>query len=120
MQCERGNGWPVSELLDVSPAIGEARRIHTKEVVREQATIRGSIAVRESLPHLGLEPDEVREEKRAHRAILAIRDSFSSRGPLSPSRRQQAALRLVSYAAQLHAPTGGAPRVQAGYVLIVS
>ena len=61
MQCERPNGWPVSELLDVSLTIGEARWIHTEEVVGEHPSIRISIAIGESPPHLRLEPNEVLE-----------------------------------------------------------
>jgi len=61
MQRERRNCRAVDQLLYVGLPIREARWIHTEEVVREHPTIRVSIAIRESPPHLGLKPDEVLE-----------------------------------------------------------
>ena len=61
MQRERRNSRAVTQLLYVGLPIREARWIHTKEVLREHPSVRVSITVSESPPHLGLKLDEVLE-----------------------------------------------------------
>src|SRR5262249_28787706 len=87
MQRERRNCGAVKQLLYVGLPVREACWIHTKEVVGEHPTIRVSISIRESPPHLGLKPDEVLELKLCHGVILSARyraDGRSTRSPQSP------------------------------------